>query len=282
MLAVIGFVVVFGSVVGGYILEHGNLHVLWQPVELLIIGGAALGAFFIGSPPGVIFTTFKSIVTIFGGGPAKAQYLEILTLMNRIFAKIRKEGLVSIEEDVENPHESPMFSQAPGFLKKHHVVTFLCDNLRVIMTTNISPHELEAVMDMELESHHEDAMVPSKAITRVADGLPALGIVAAVLGVVITMGKISEPPEVLGHSIGAALVGTFLGVLLAYGFVGPVGTNLEYKANENSILYHVIKVALVSFVGGSAPQIAVEFGRRVVPGNGRPGFIELEEALRAK
>jgi len=150
------------------------------------------------------------------------------------------------------------------------------------MTTNISPHELEAVMDMEVENHHEDAMVPSKAVARIADGLPALGIVAAVLGVVITMGKISEPPEVLGYSIGAALVGTLLGVLLAYGFVGPVGTNLEYKAKEDSVFYHLIKVALVAFVGGSAPQIAVEFGRRVVSGSGKPGFIELEEALRAK
>ncbi len=282
MFAVIGFIVVLGSVVGGYVLEDGNLHVLYQPIELLIIGGAALGSFFIASPSGVIFTTLKTIATIFGGEPAKAQYLELLTLMNRIFAKIRKEGLVSIEEDVENPHESPMFTQAPGLLKNHHVVTFLCDNLRVIMTTNISPHELEAVMDMELDSHHEEAMIPAQAITRIADGLPALGIVAAVLGVVITMGKISEPPEVLGHSIGAALVGTFLGVLLAYGFVGPIGTNLEYKARESAILYHIIKVALVAFVGGSAPQVAVEFGRRVVSGNGKPDFLELEEALRNK
>ena len=282
MFVVIGVLIVFGAVVGGYVLEHGNLNVLWQPVELLIIGGAALGAFFISSPSRVIVMTIKGLVQVLGGTPGKTQYLEILTLLNRIFTKIRKEGLVSIEEDVENPHESPLFAQAPGFLKNHHVVTFLCDNLRVIMTTNISPHELEAVMDMELESHHEDALIPANAINKIADGLPALGIVAAVLGVVITMGKISEPPEVLGHSIGAALVGTFLGVLLAYGFVGPIGTNLEFKVNQDSIFYNVIKVALIAFVGGSAPQIAVEFGRRVVPGVEKPGFIELEDALRAK
>ena len=282
MIAIVGVIVVLGSVIGGYVLEHGNLHVLYQPVELLIIGGAALGAFLISNPMKTIVMTIKSIGKVIGGSPGKLFYLEVLTLLNRIFAKIRKEGLVSVEQDVEAPDESPLFQQAPNFLKDHHAVKFLCDNLRVIMTTNISPHELEAVMEAEMESHHEEAMVPSEAVTRMADALPALGIVAAVLGVVITMGKISEPPAVLGHSIGAALVGTFLGVLLSYGFVGPVGTNLAAKVKEGSVVYHMIKVALVSFVGGTAPQIAVEFGRRVIPSGERPGFTEMEEALRAR
>jgi len=278
---IIGIVIVLAAVIGGYVLEHGNLHVLFQPIELLIIGGAALGAFVISSPKKVLVVTVKKVFTIFGSGPGKAQHLEVLTLLNRIFAKIRKEGLVSVEQDVESPKESPLFAQAPGFLKNHHAVDFLCDNLRVIMTTNISPHELEAVMDAELEAHHQEAMIPADSVSRIADGMPALGIVAAVLGVVITMGKIDQPPEVLGHSIGAALVGTFLGVLLSYGFVGPIGTHLAHKVAEETVAYLIIKVALVAFVGGSAPQIAVEFGRRVVPAADRPSFAELEDAMRA-
>ena len=281
MFPIIGIVIVLAAVIGGYVLEHGNLHVLFQPIELLIIGGAALGAFVISSPKKVLVVTVKKVFTIFGSGPGKAQHLEVLTLLNRIFAKIRKEGLVSVEQDVESPKESPLFAQAPGFLKNHHAVDFLCDNLRVIMTTNISPHELEAVMDAELEAHHQEAMIPADSVSRIADGMPALGIVAAVLGVVITMGKIDQPPEVLGHSIGAALVGTFLGVLLSYGFVGPIGTHLAHKVAEETVAYLIIKVALVAFVGGSAPQIAVEFGRRVVPAADRPSFAELEDAMRA-
>jgi len=280
MFPIVGMLIVFGGVIGGYVMHHGNLHVLWQPTELIIIGGAALGAFIISSPKKVITLTVKNVFSILGGGPGKKQYVEILALLNRIFGKIRKEGLVSVEEDVENPKASALFSQAPGFLKNHHAVEFLCDNLRVIMTTNISPHELEAVMEAEMESHHQEAMIPADAVSKIADGLPALGIVAAVLGVVITMGKLNEPPEVLGHSIGAALVGTFLGVLMSYGFVGPVGTHLGHKVTEDSVAYHIVKVALVAFVGGSAPQIAVEFGRRVVPGGDRPSFNELEEAMR--
>lgn len=282
MFAIIGIVVVFVAVVGGYMMEHGNLHVLMQPIELMIIGGAAAGAFLISSPKKVVGMTAGSIGKIFGGSPGKDAFLELLVLLNRIFSKIRKEGLVSIEQDVENPKDSPLFGASPNFLKDHHAVSFLCDNLRVIMTTNISPHELEAVMDVEIEGHHKEAMIPSEAISRVADGMPALGIVAAVLGVVITMGKISEPPAVLGHSIGAALVGTFLGVLLSYGFIGPIATNLAFKVNDEAVAYDVIKVALVAFVGGSAPQIAVEFGRRAVPSGERPKFEEMDAALRAK
>jgi chemotaxis protein MotA len=282
MFAIIGLIVVFGSVVGGYVLEHGNLHVLFQPVELLIIGGAALGAFIISSPAKVLGQVLKSLTRVLSAkSVSKGEILEILGVLNAIFSKMRKEGLIAIEGDIENPDQSPIFGKYPSILKNHHALNYLCDNLKVIISTNVSPHELDDVMEIEMEAHHHEAMIPAHSVTKIADGLPALGIVAAVLGVVITMGKISEPPEVLGHSIGAALVGTFLGVLLSYGFVGPVGTNLEYIAEEDLISFKIIKIALVSFVGGAAPQIAVEYARRVIPSAAKPGFTELEEALRA-
>jgi chemotaxis protein MotA len=281
MFALVGLIIVFGSVIGGYLLEHGNMHVLFQPVELLIIGGAAVGGFVVQSPPNILGIVMKNVMRVFSAkSRSKAEYLEVLSLLNSIFSKMRKEGLIAIENDIENPNDSPIFAKYPSILSDHHALHFICDNLKVIISTNISPHELDDVMETELEAHHKESMIPSDSVTKIADGLPALGIVAAVLGVVITMGKISEPPEVLGHSIGAALVGTFLGVLLSYGFVGPIGTNLAYIADDDSISLKVIKIALVSFVGGSAPQIAVEFARRVIPSGSKPSFNELEQALR--
>lgn len=282
MFAIIGIVIVLVSVIGGYILEQGNLHVLFQPVELLIIGGAAVGAFIIANPLKIIKGTVSGLIKILGAKSyGKNDYMEILLLLSEIFTKIRKEGLVSIEADVDKPEESKIFSKYPKFLKNHHAVNLVADTLRTVMTTSIAPHELEALLDNELESVHEEDLAPSKAITNIADAMPALGIVAAVLGVVITMGKIKEPPEVLGHSIGAALVGTFLGVLLSYGFVGPLGRNLEHLVNEEKEFLNVLKVGIIAFVGGAAPQIAVEFARRVVPGHVKPAFIEVEEAIRA-
>ena len=281
MFVIIGIAVVLGSVVGGYVLEHGNLNLLFQPVELLIIGGAAVGAFLISSPLKVLGIVSKNIVRVLSArGTSKNEFLEILGVLNGIFTKMRKEGLIAIEADIETPDQSPLFTKYPSILKNHHAVSFICDNLKVIISANVTPFELENIMDLELESHHHEAMIPSHSITKVADGLPALGIVAAVLGVVLTMAKISEPPEVLGHSIGAALVGTFLGVLLSYGFVGPIGTHLEHIAEEDMVIFQVIKIALVSFVGGAAPQIAVEYARRVIPSGVKPGFTELEEAMR--
>ena len=281
MFVIIGAVIVLACVIGGYVLEHGNLHVLFQPVELLIIGGAALGAFIISSPTKVLGQVIKGTLGVFSAkGHSKNDFLEILGAMNVIFTKMRKEGLIAIESDIENPEESELFTKYPGVLKNHHALSFICDNLKVIISANVTPFELENIMELEMEAHHHEAMIPAHSVTKVADGLPALGIVAAVLGVVITMGKISEPPEVLGHSIGAALVGTFLGVLLSYGFVAPVGTLLEHIAEEDMLSFQVIKIALVSFVGGAAPQIAVEYARRVIPAGDKPSFAELEEALR--
>lgn len=282
MFAIIGAVIVLVSVIGGYVLEHGNLSLLFQPVELLIIGGAAVGAFIIGNPMKVIKATIAGFMKILSGKSyGKNDYMEILLLLSEIFTKIRKEGLVSIEADVDNPEDSKIFSKYPKFLKNHHAVTLVADTLRTVMTTSIAPHELEALLDNELEALHEEEMAPSKAITNIADAMPALGIVAAVLGVILTMAKMKEPPEVLGQSIGAALVGTFLGVLLSYGFVGPLGRNLEFIVAEDKEFLNVLKVGLIAFVGGAAPQIAVEFARRVVPGGVKPAFVEVEEAIRA-
>ncbi len=211
---------------------------------------------------------------------SKAEFLEVLGVLNSIFTKMRKEGLIAIEGDIENPDQSPLFTKYPSILKNHHAVSFICDNLKVIISANVTPFELENIMELEMDAHHHEALIPAHAVAKISDGLPALGIVAAVLGVVLTMAKISEPPEVLGHSIGAALVGTFLGVLLSYGFVGPIATHLEHIAEEDVVLFQVIKIALVSFVGGAAPQIAVEYARRVIPSGAKPGFSELEEAMR--
>ncbi len=281
MLVIIGAVIVTVSVFGGYSI-HGNLAVLWQPVELIIIGGAALGAFVISSPVKILGMVLRNSARIFSSkSKDKNEYLEILGVLNAIFTKMRKEGLIAIEDDIENPSQSPIFQKHPSVLNNHHALDFMGDNLKVIISANVTPFELENIMDLEIEAHHHEAMIPSHSVTKIADGLPALGIVAAVLGVVITMGKINEPPEVLGQSIGAALVGTFLGVLLSYGFVAPVGTLLEHIAEEDMVSLQVIKIALVSFVGGAAPQIAVEYARRVIPTDAKPSFTELEDAMRS-
>jgi len=281
MLAIIGMAVVLASVIGGFLMQEGNLHVLVQPSELVIIFGAATGALVISSPPSVLSLIVKNLGRIIRAKTkTKAEYLEVLSLLNSIFTKMRKEGLISIEADIENPETSPIFSKYPNILENHHALNFICDNLKVFIFTNISSYELDNIMELESDSHHREAMIPSQSVSRVANGLPGLGIVAAVLGVVLTMGKISEPPEVLGHSIGAALVGTFLGVLMCYGFVGPMGISLKHTANEDAKYYHMIKIAIVSFVGGAAPSIAVEFARRVIPSKEKPTFNELEQKLR--
>ncbi len=281
MFTIIGSAIVIACVIGGFLLEHGNLAVLFQPVELLIIGGAAVGGFIIASPMKVIKAVMGGIIKMLSGkGYTKADYLEALTMLGEVFYKIRKEGLVSVEGDVDNPRESVIFTKYPTFFKNHHALDLVVDTLRTVMTTKIEPNELEALIDAELESHQEELTAPSKSVATVADSLPGLGIVAAVLGIVLTMGKISEPPDVLGKSIGAALVGTFLGVLLCYGFVGPMAKNMEHSASEELQYLSVLKMAIVAFVGGAAPQVAVEFGRRVVPAVDKPTFAEVEEALR--
>jgi chemotaxis protein MotA len=281
MFAIIGLLLVTGSVIIGFMMEKGNPYVLIQPAEFVIIFGAALGAFFIASPPKVITAVVKNLASIVNSkSPDKTKYLELLLLLYQLFSKIRKEGLISIESDIEKPDNSPIFNKYKDTLSHGHLTNFICDNLKIIITTNVIPHELENLMEIETETHYHEALIPSKSIAKVADALPGLGIVAAVLGVVLTMGKIDEPPSVLGHSIGAALVGTFLGVLMCYGFVGPLATNLEHKTKEDIVFFKVIRVALVAFVGGAPPQMAVEFGRRAMPGKEKPTFEELENEIR--
>lgn len=282
MIVIIGFIIVTGAIAAGYLMEHGNLAVLFQPAEVVIIFGAAFGAFLIASPMRVIKATASSIMKIFTNTAyIKADYLEMLMLLSEIFYKIRKQGLVSIEGDVDDPNESTIFKNYPKILKNHHAITFITDTLRMVITTTIEPHELESLMETELEEHHEESLLPSKSIATTADALPGLGIVAAVLGVVLTMGKIGEPPEVLGQSIGAALVGTFLGVLMCYGYVGPMAKNLEFIAQEELQYLNVLKIALKAFVSNNAaPLVAIEFGRRAIPAKQRPSFIEVEEAVR--
>lgn len=280
MFVIIGSLIVLGSVIGGYILEHGNLHVLWQPIELLIILGAAVGSFVIGAPLKIIKASIAALIgTLKGKAYSKADYMDLLLLFSDLFAKARKMGFISIESDVEKPDSSPIFTAFPKFMANHHAMAFMTDTLRTVISTSIPPHELEALLDADLEILHEELVAPAHSINTVADSLPGLGIVAAVLGVVITMGKIKEPPEVLGHSIGAALVGTFLGILMCYGFGGPLARNIEAMANEEKEYMNVIKVTLIAFVGGMAPPIAIEFGRRVVPMHVRPSFAEVEEAI---
>lgn len=281
MFTIIGASIVIACVIGGFLLEKGNLAVLFQPVELLIIGGAAVGGFIIASPMKVIRAVMGGMVKMLSGkGYTKADYLEALTMLGEVFYKIRKEGLVSVEGDVDNPKDSAIFTKYPRFFKNHHALDLVVDTLRTVMTTKIEPHELESLIGAELDTHHEELMVPTKSVSNVADALPGLGIVAAVMGVVLTMQKIGEPPEILGHSIGAALVGTFLGVLMCYGFVGPVARNMEYCASEELQYLGVLKTAIVAFVSGATPQVAVEFGRRVVPANVKPTFEETEQAIR--
>jgi len=281
MFAIIGLFLVSGSVIIGFMMEKGNPYILIQPAEFVIIFGAALGAFFIASPPKVITAVVKNVTAIVTSkSPDKAKYLDILLLLYQLFSKIRKEGLISIESDIEKPDNSPIFNKYKNTLSHGHLTNFICDNLKIIITTNVIPHELENLMELETETYYHEALIPSKSIAKVADALPGLGIVAAVLGVVLTMGKIDEPPSVLGHSIGAALVGTFLGVLMCYGFVGPLATNLEHKTKEDIVFLKVIRVALVAFVGGAPPQMAVEFGRRAMPGKEKPTFEELENEIR--
>ena len=281
MFALIGMGIVTAAIIGGYLMEHGNLSVLFQPAEYVIIFGAATGGFLVATPMKTVKFVISSVMRMLTRGSfAKQDYMDVLMLLNGVFYKIRQQGLVSVETDVDEPEQSPLFQNYPKVLKNHRAIDLITDTIRTVMTTTIAPHELEALIDSELEAHHEELLTPSSAVNFVADCLPGLGIVAAVLGVILTMGKISEPPEVLGHSIGAALVGTFLGVLACYGFVGPIGKNLEHMAAEDLQFLTVIKMALLSFIGGAAPKVAVEFGRRVIPAEAKPAFMELEQALR--
>jgi len=280
MFAIIGIVVVFGCIVAGYLMEHGNLRVLLQPAELLIIGGAAMGTVLIANPLHIIKKIVGGIGGVFGSSKfSKQAYIDTLKMMYDLLNRARKDGLMALESDVEEPEKSAVFSKNPAFIKNHHVRDFVCDSLRMAIT-GVDTFELDQMLDLDMEVHHHDATQPTAALSTMADSLPGLGIVAAVLGVVITMGALGGPPEEIGHKVAAALVGTFLGVLLCYGLVGPVAANMAKTAEEEHAFLAVLRVLIVSFLKGSAPIMAVETARRAIPGHVRPSFQELEKACR--
>ncbi len=278
-----GWIVVLGSVLGGFIFAGGHVAGLYQPAELIIIGGAAVGAFIVSNNAKVIKATMKALPTLFKGSPyTKALYLDLLSLLFEILAKVRKEGLMSIESDVESPDASPIFSKFPAIVSDHHAMEFLTDYLRMMVGGNLNAFEIENLMDNEIETHHHEGETPAHALAKLADGLPAFGIVAAVMGVVHTMESVGIPPAELGKLIAAALVGTFLGILLSYGFVAPLATALEHKLNESTKFFQCIKVTLLASMNGYAPQVAVEFGRKVLYSTERPTFIELEDEVKSR
>lgn len=277
----IGIIVVFAAVLGGYVLSHGELLALWQPFELLIIGGAAAGAFIISNPAKVSLDVVKQLPKLFLGKKYnKVLYLELLSLFYQLFNIIRREGLIAIERHIDAPEESEVFMRFPMINRDQHAITFICDYLRLMVIGDMTSYELENLMDVELETHHHEKITPSHALTKVADALPGFGIVAAVLGIVITMQSLGGPPEVIGLHVAAALVGTFLGILLAYGFVAPLATAMEYNVDAESKFYQCMKVCILATINGMPPQIAVEFGRKTLYSEERPSFYELEECVK--
>jgi chemotaxis protein MotA len=282
MLVIIGSVVVIACVVGGYIANGGHLDVLWQPFELIIILGAAIGSFVTANRRPVLAATGGAVMGLLKGEKHnKEAYLELLSLMYSIFKIAKSKGALALEAHVENPDESAVFAQFPVFMSQHHAVVFLCDYLRLLTLGSDNHHEMETLMDEELETHHLENSAVASAIQTIADGLPALGIVAAVLGVIHTMGSITEPPAVLGHLIGGALVGTFMGVLLAYGFVGPIAAAVKARNEAEARYFICIKGAILAYMQGYAPSVAIEFARKAVASDVRPTFYEVESAVEA-
>jgi chemotaxis protein MotA len=280
MFSIVGILIVIAAIMGGYLMEHGNIKVLLQPAELLIIGGAAMGTVLIANPLHILKKIAAGIAGVFGGSKfSKQRYIESLKMMYELFNKARKEGLMGLEADVEEPSKSAVFSKHPKFLKDHHVRDFVCDTLRMAVT-GAEPFDLDQLLDLDMEVHHHDAGQPIAALSSMADSLPGLGIVAAVLGVVITMGALGGPPEEIGRKVAAALVGTFLGILLCYGFVGPIAANMAKTAEEERAYLYVLRVVMITFLKGTAPIMAVESARRAIPGHVRPSFQEVEKACR--
>jgi len=281
MFAIIGIIVVFGAIVGGYLMEHGNLRVLLQPAELLIIGGAATGTVLIANPVHILKQIAAGVMGVFRASKfSKQTYIDTLKMMYELLNKARKHGLMALESDVEEPEKSQIFSQRPEFLNDQHVRDFVCDSLRMAIT-GVDAFDLDQVLESDMEVHHHDSGQPTASLTTVADSLPGLGIVAAVLGVVISMGAMGGPPEEIGQKVAAALVGTFLGVLFCYGLVGPLASNMAKAAEDEHAYFTVLRVMMISFLKGAAPIMAVEVARRAVPGHLRPSFQELEQACRS-
>jgi chemotaxis protein MotA len=281
MLILVGAVVVLGAVIGGFLMAGGALGVLVQPSEFVVIGGAAVGSLLISTPVPVIQALIKQIVGALGSGTSKADYLDLLAMQFQIFKLIQQSGVMALEAHFEDPGKSSILSRYKKFLNRHDAVDFLADSAKVIIVGGIAAHDLEALMDEDLAVHHTDSLKPSATLATVSDALPGLGIVAAVLGVVITMGHIDAPPAEIGHHVGAALVGTFLGILMSYGFAAPLAASLAGRVNEEQYYCLCLKAGLLAVYKGHPPAIAVEFARRVLPHAVRPSFNETEQYCRS-
>lgn len=278
MFAVIGILVVLGAVIGGFLLEHGPIRVLIQPSEILIIGGAALGTLLAANPLHTLKGVIGGILQVVKGSKfSKKRYLDSLKMMYDMFNKIRRDGPNSVENDIEAPDKSKFFAAYPAFVKDHHLRDFVCDTMRVALMGGIEPFDVDQMIEADMDVHANLAEQSVTALSTVADSLPGLGIVAAVLGVVMTMSALGGPPEEIGKKVAAALVGTFLGILMCYGMVGPVSSNLSKLAHEEHEYLHVLRVTMIAFMKGISPLLAVEMGRRAVPGHLRPSFAEFEK-----
>ena len=283
MFAIVGILLVFCAVIGGFLMEKGHLAVLVQPAELLIIAGASLGTLLVANPMHILRGIAAGLLGIMRGSRFnKQRYLSTLRMMYQFLNKVRKEGLLAVEMDVEKPAESAIFKNFPEFMADHESLNFLCDTLRTAITGGVEPFDMDQMMELDMEVHHHAAMQPIDALSTVADALPGLGIVAAVLGVVITMGALGGPPQEIGEKVAAALVGTFLGILLCYGVIGPLSANMRKTADDQNEYLHVLRVLLLSFLKGSAPMIAIEMGRRAIPSHVRPSFDEMEKSCKNK
>ena len=283
MFVIIGLLVVIGSVVGGYTMHHGHLAVLWQPSEYVIIGGAGLGALLAGNPMGLLKRLFADLLALLKPNPFDEKaYAELLQVLYDIFQTARKDGLVGLESHIEEPEKSTIFQKYPGFMAHHHALAFLADTLKVLLTGAVEDHHLSEILDMDLEKQHEEAMAVPAALNKVGDAMPGFGIVAAVLGVIITMGAIGGAASEIGEKVAAALVGTFVGILLAYGVIGPMAGAMEARIKAEHVYMNCIRTALLSFARGDAPMTSVEFARRNIEPAERPSFAELEELTRRK
>jgi chemotaxis protein MotA len=283
MNLIIGIIVVIGSVLGGFAAHGGKIGALWQPFELLIIGGAAVGALIIANPMSVTKKVFGGFGALMKGSRYKKEhYLALFGVMYDLLSIARKEGMMGLERVIEDPAKQELFKKRPLILNDHHVIEFIQDYVRLIISGDMDQFQLEALMDLEIETHHHDGEEPAQAMSKVSDAMPGFGIVAAVLGIVNTMGALGGPPEEIGKKVAAALVGTFLGILLAYGFLGPVSTGMERLAREETQFFTTLKTCIMGLLHGHPPQVAIEFGRKATPGDRRPSFKDLEAQLRGK
>jgi chemotaxis protein MotA len=282
MFVIIGIIVVFGSVAGGYVMHHGNLLVLYQPSEFIIIGGAALGSLIIANPLHVLKAVMAGTLgSLKGSKYTKAFYLEQLKMLNEIFVYARKNGAAKLEADIDEPDKSPLFQNYPKFLSDHHALEFFCDTVRMSISGGVGPFELDQLMEFDMEAQHHEETVPVSSLSTVADALPGLGIVAAVLGVVITMGSLGGPPEEIGQKVAAALVGTFLGILMCYGLLGPVASLMTKQVQDRAEYMQFLRLGVLGFLKGLAPSLSVEFARRVIPMHVRPTFTETEASIKS-